>query len=79
MQLRLREEPAESDKCGRLGEQALQGVITAEENLMSFAKDNIILTDDSASSAQSLIAQSKSASQQWNSYLDNMKACDDSK
>ena len=79
IQLLLREEPAESDKCGRLGEQSLQGVITAEENLMSFAKTNTVLTDDSSTSARSLMAQSRSASQQWNSYVDNIKTCDDSK
>jgi hypothetical protein len=79
VQLLLRKEPADSDKCGRLGEQALQGVITAEESLMSFAKMNTVLTDDSSTSAQSLIAQSHSASQKWNSSVENMKTCDDSK
>jgi hypothetical protein len=79
LQSRLSEEPAESDNCGRLGEHALQGFITAQDNLMSFAKDNIILTHDSAPALKSLLAQNDSASQQWNSYIDNFKNCVGSK
>ncbi len=65
------------DKCGRMREYAMQDFITAQEKLMSFAKNNTIFTDSVASSVQSLAGDCDSAAQQWNRY--NIKDCADSK
>lgn len=77
IRLRLHKEQNGSDNCGQLeldkGEPALQGVITTHEGLVSFAKDNTVLTEDSEPVLRSLLTRDDNAWQRWNHYLADMR------